>query len=65
MQEESIIYLIVFLTGQTIALYKKLSSIEAKLNEITKSTEQHEQDIKRIKKVIIEKWGDKAQELIR
>ena len=64
MQEESIIYLIVFLTGQTIALYKKLSSIEAKLNEITKSIEQHEQDIKRIKKVIIDKWGDKARELI-
>lgn len=65
MQEETIIYLIVFLTGQTIAIWKKLSTIEQKIDTMQKRNDEQDKKIKAIVQVLSEKVDGVAQELVK
>lgn len=64
MQEESIITLIVFLAGQTIAIWKKLSRIEQKIDIIQKHNDEQDEKISRLMKVVADKVAGAARELI-
>jgi len=63
-QEESIITLIVFLAGQTIAIWKKLSRIEQKIDIIQKHNDEQDEKISRLMKVVADKVAGAARELI-
>lgn len=65
MQEETIIYLIVFLTGQTIAIWKKLSLIEQKIDDMQKRNDEQDRKIKALMQVISDKVDGVAQELVK
>ena len=63
-QEESLISLILFLTGQTIAIWKKLSKIEQKIDSIQEHNKQQDEEIKKLKKVIVNKINGTVKELV-
>ena len=64
MQEDALIYLLVFLAGQTIAIWKKLSKIEQKIDSIQKHNDKQDEQINKIMKVIAERVEGAAKELI-
>ena len=64
MQEDALIYLLVFLAGQTIAIWKKLSKIEQKIDSIQKHNDKQDKEIKKLTRVIAEKVEGAAKELI-
>lgn len=64
MREESLVYILVFLIAQTITLYKKLTAIEVKLKQIIEVSKRHEDEINKLKKVIIERIDNAYKELM-
>lgn len=64
MQEDNLVYILIFLIAQTITLYKKLTAIEVKLNQIIEDSKRHEDEINKLKKVIIDKIENSYKELI-
>lgn len=64
MQEDNLVYILIFLIAQTITLYKKLTAIEVKLKQIIEDSKRHEDEINKIKKVIIDKIENSYKELI-
>jgi len=64
MQEESIVYILVFLIAQTITIYKKLSAIEQKIDSIQRHNDKQDEQINKIMKVIAERVEGAAKELI-
>lgn len=64
MQEDNLVYILIFLIAQTITLYKKLTAIEVKLKQIIEDSKRHEDEINKLKKVIIDKIENSYKELI-
>ena len=64
MQEESIISVIIFLVGQTIAIWKKLSTIEQKIDRIQNHNDEQDKKIGKIMKVIVKHINSAAEDLI-
>mgnify|MGYP000619072080 CR=1 FL=1 len=64
MQEDALIYLLVFLAGQTVAIWKKLSKIEQKIDSIQKHNDKQDEQISKLTKVIAERIEGAAKELI-
>ena len=63
-QEDALIYLLVFLAGQTVAIWKKLSKIEQKIDSIQKHNDKQDEQISKLTKVIAERIEGAAKELI-
>ena len=49
MEEQTIAMMILYLIGQTIALWQKLSKIEQKIDNVTDKVKNNEKEIKKIK----------------
>ena len=64
MQEESIITIVIFLIGQTIAIWQKLSKIEQKIDVIQRHNDEQDEKIRKIIKVIGNRINGAAKELI-
>ena len=64
MQEDALISILVFLVGQTIALWKKLSKIEQKIDSIQKHNDKQDKQISKLTKVVAERIEGAAEELI-
>lgn len=64
MQEDNLVYILIFMMAQTITLYKKLTAIEVKLKQIIKDSKRHEDEINKLKKVIIERTDNAYKELM-
>lgn len=64
MQEQSLIYILMFLIAQTITIYKKLSAIEEKIDSIQKHNDKQDEQINKIMRVIAEHINGAARELI-
>lgn len=64
MQEDSLVYILIFMMAQTITLYKKLTAIEVKLKQILEDSKRHEEEINKLKKVIIERIDNAYKELM-
>lgn len=64
MQEDNLVYILIFMMAQTITLYKKLTAIEVKLKQILEDSKRHEEEINKLKKVIIDKIENSYKELI-
>lgn len=65
MQEETVVYIITFLIAQTIAIWKKLSTIEQKIDTMQKRNDEQDKKIKAIVQVLSEKVDGLAQELVK
>jgi len=63
-QEDALISILVFLVGQTIALWKKLSKIEQKIDSIQKHNDKQDKQISKLTKVVAERIEGAAEELI-
>jgi len=63
-QEQSLIYILMFLIAQTITIYKKLSAIEEKIDSIQKHNDKQDEQINKIMRVIAEHINGAARELI-
>lgn len=64
MQEDNLVYILIFIIAQTITLYKKLTAIEVKLKQILEDSKRHEEEINKLKKVIIERIDNAYKELM-
>lgn len=64
MQEQNTIAIFIYLIGQTIALWRKLSKIEQKLSNIQEHNKTQDEDIRNIKRAIIRHLQGAAEELI-
>lgn len=64
MQEDNLVYILIFMITQTITLYKKLTAIEVKLKQIIEVSKRHEDEINKLKKVIIERIDNAYKELM-
>jgi len=63
-QEDALIYILVFLVGQTVAIWKKLSKIEQKIDSIQKHNDKQDEQISKLTRVIAERIEGAAKELI-
>jgi len=49
MQEQSLISILLFLIAQTIAIWKKLEKLEAKIDKLTNENKRQDSDLEKIK----------------
>ena len=63
-QEQSTVAIFLYLIGQTIAVWKKLSKIEQKIDIVQKHNDEQDKKINKIMKVMADKVAGAAKELI-
>jgi len=63
-QEQNTIAIFLYLLGQTIAIWKKLSKIEQKIDVIQEHNDEQDKKINKIMKVMANKVAGAAKELI-
>jgi len=64
MQEANEVAIFLYLIGQTVAIWKKLSRIEQKIDVIQEHNDDQDKKIAKIIKILVEKIEGAAKELI-